>query len=287
MRIARNESELSDSLGGVFVPTMGALHEGHAALIRAAATAARRTGHPGGPRPVVVSIFVNPTQFNDPADFERYPRPLERDAAVCESAGATLVFAPSVEAIYPRDAQGRELAPKPSEHELPGVAREPGLEDAHRPGHFAGVYQVVKRLFQLVRPMAAMFGEKDWQQFQLVRALVRREAMPIEIIARPTVREPDGLAMSSRNVHLSAEDRGRAGALWRAIRAAQSCAAPAAAERAGLEALRGAGIEPEYFAVRDAETLMPADDRSRPQRVLVAAKVGSTRLIDNAPWGRG
>lgn len=273
--------EREAGLGGVFVPTMGALHEGHSALVRRAGAVA------GGGSPVVVSIFVNPTQFNESSDFAAYPRTLERDAALAAAAGATHIFAPEVSVIYPRDSQGRELFPKPAESELPEVARGPGLEDAARPGHFAGVYQVVKRLFELVRPRGAVFGEKDWQQLQLVRALVTREGMPIEIVAHETIREPDGLAMSSRNARLNAEERARAAGMWRAIEAARRAAPDApAAERAAAEALARANIAVEYAAVREGATLKPLS-RAAPiagARVLLAGRLGATRLIDNASW---
>lgn len=286
MHLLRDIPALAPFRAGVFVPTMGALHEGHLALIRAAAERARaERDRAGRACPVIVSIFVNPTQFNDPRDYARYPRTLERDAAACEQAGADALFAPSAAAIYARDESGRVLAPKPREEDLPEVARLPRLEDARRPGHFAGVYQVVKRLFELVRPAAAVFGEKDWQQLQLVRALVARERMPIEIVGRPTVREADGLAMSSRNTQLDPAARRQAAMLWRALEAARARRDPGEAERAGARTLLEAPIEPEYLAVRDAETLGPPDARSlRPARVLVAARVGGVRLIDNAPW---
>ncbi|HVZ93566.1 MAG TPA: pantoate--beta-alanine ligase [Phycisphaerales bacterium] len=290
MEIVRDIAGLGPYAGNVFVPTMGALHDGHAALIRAAAKAAAdetRRGREIAARPVVVSVFVNPTQFNDRSDFDRYPRTLERDAAIAEEAGADVVFAPGVDLIYARDGDGKELAPAVRDEQLPEVARLPRLEDAHRPGHFAGVYQVVKRLFELVRPAAAIFGEKDWQQLQLIRALVAREKMPIEIIPHATIREPDGLAMSSRNARLSADERARAVSLWRAILASQRHRTSQEAEAAGASVLRAAGVEPEYISIRDTETLLPIIDaglRGRQGRVLVAANVGTTRLIDNAAW---
>jgi pantoate--beta-alanine ligase len=276
MRIVYDTAGLAPFAGCVFVPTMGALHEGHFTLVREAAklasTLPART-------PVVVSVFVNPTQFNDPGDLDRYPRTLEADARGCAAAGADAVFAPPVDVIYPPG----EPAPAPS---LPDVATRPGLEDARRPGHFAGVCQVVSRLFALVRPSAALFGEKDWQQLQVITAMVREGALPVRIIPVPTVREPDGLAMSSRNVFLTPAERPRAAALWKALRAAGAQPTPAAAETAMAATLTAAGLEIEYAVVRDAATLLPVTSASpaAPARALIAVRLGAVRLIDNAPW---
>ncbi len=277
MQVITNVEGLAPFHGGLFVPTMGALHEGHYTLVRAAAQ--RRAAMSGNAR-VIVSIFVNPTQFNDPKDLARYPRTLNTDAAGCERAGADVVFAPLPEVIYP---PGNPV-PVP---ELPDVAFHPRLEDAHRPGHFAGVCQVVKRLFDLVRPSAAFFGEKDWQQLRVIAAMTIREHLNIEIVPVATVRESDGLAMSSRNAFLSPDDRARATALSQALRVAQDCSTSKQAESAMLEVLRSRGITPEYAVVRDAATLMPlAENRPRtaPARALIAAPVGRIRLIDNLPW---
>jgi len=254
------------------VPTMGALHEGHLALIRRAS---------GAPGPCVVSIFVNPTQFNDAADFESYPRDFDRDVEGAAGAGAEAIFAPEVEAMYPPG----DPPPVPP---LPLVATEPGLEDAFRPGHFAGVCQVVLRLFRLVRPGSAIFGEKDWQQLQVVRAMVREQGLPIRILAGPTIREVDGLALSSRNQHLQGRDRERAASLSRALREGGAAADPAEGEGIMRGVLGEAGVEPEYAAIRDARTLLAAREAG-PEglRALVAARVGRTRLIDNGPWPGG
>ncbi len=266
----------------MLVPTMGALHEGHASLIRLGVGLARARGLPGG---CVVSIFVNPTQFNDRADFTRYPRTLDDDAALCDRAGAAAVFAPTEARVYP-DAAAAPVPP------LPPVATEPGLEDAHRPGHFAGVCQVVHRLFALVRPALAVFGEKDWQQLQVVRAMVAHAARhdpkdpagSVEIVPAPTVREAGGLAMSSRNRFLSDDQRTRGLAISRALAAAGGSRTPAEAERAARDVLARARIEADYAVVRDAETLSgPPRDR-RPGRCLIAVRVGSVRLIDNMAW---
>jgi len=257
---------------------MGALHEGHAALIRLGAAVARERGWPGG---CVVTNFVNPTQFNDQADFERYPRTVEADRVVCDRAGAEAVIVPALSTVYP-DGAGAGVP------ELPTVATEPGLEDAQRPGHFAGVCQVVHRLFEIVRPDAALFGEKDWQQIQVVREMTRRLALGVEIIAGPTVREADGLAMSSRNRFLNAAERKRATALWIALGAAGTERDPDGAERAMRRVLAAESIVPDYAVVRDATSLARnrSDNRrsSVPMRALIAARVGTVRLLDNAAW---
>jgi pantoate--beta-alanine ligase len=282
------------TVGSVLVPTMGALHDGHATLVRAGARE-RDASHPG--RLVVVSVFVNPTQFNDRSDLARYPRTLDADVALCREAGADAVFAPDEATIYPPDGTVR-VPP------LPAVATRPGLEDAFRPGHFAGVCQVVARLFDLVRPGAAMFGEKDWQQLQVVRAMVASDAgtggiggvgAPVvrpRIVGVPTVREPDGLAMSSRNVFLSGPERTAATAISRALREAGGLESVADAEQRMRSVLDAAGLRTEYAAVRLAETLMPVSGlagtaETMPMRALIAARLGAVRLIDNARWPGG
>ncbi|MBL8747189.1 MAG: pantoate--beta-alanine ligase [Phycisphaerae bacterium] len=269
MRVVEDAGGLESTWGGVFVPTMGALHAGHAALIE------RARGLAGG-RAVVVSVFVNPTQFNERSDFERYPRSLESDVAACERAGADVVFAPSVEVMYPAGVKVDSPA-------LPAVATQPGLEDAHRPGHFAGVCQVCRRLFELVRPSRAVFGEKDWQQLAVVRAMVASLGLALEIVGHPTVREADGLAMSSRNALLAPNHRRRAAALHRALTEAAEHSDANEAEAAGRRVLLANRIVPEYFVVRDAATL--GDVRAgAAARALVAARVGGVRLIDNECW---
>lgn len=261
----------------VLVPTMGALHAGHAALIRQGAELARSRGFPGG---CVVSVFVNPTQFNEASDFQRYPRTLEADAAISRDAGASCVLAPAVDDVYPPGA----MVPPPA---LPEVATRPGLEDRQRPGHFAGVCQVVRRLFEMTRPHAAVFGEKDWQQLRVVASMTRALELRVEIVAGVTVRENDGLAMSSRNRFLSEGDRRRALALYRALIACQSAPSPADAEVVMHDVLRAEGIEAEYGVVRDAESLgQPSHAGGDACRALIAARVGNVRLIDNASWGR-
>ncbi|MBK7405296.1 MAG: pantoate--beta-alanine ligase [Phycisphaerales bacterium] len=272
MVIARTRSELdaAGAMGSVLVPTMGALHEGHAALFRLAREHAGPTGR------VSVSIFVNPTQFNEAADFDRYPRTLDADCEICERLGVDVVFSPPPGVMYP---EGEEVPVGP----LPAVATEPGLEDARRPGHFAGVCQVVRRLFALARPRAAVFGEKDWQQLQVVRAMVRREGLGVEIVAGPTVREADGLAMSSRNRLLEPRCRAAVVSVPRALDAARGESDVARAEEAMRRGLAEAGLGLEYAVIRDAETLLGAAP-GRAGRALIAARCGAVRVIDNAPW---
>lgn len=269
MRVVSTEKELGVASGRVFVPTMGALHDGHASLIRRAAAVARDRGGE-----VVVSIFVNPTQFNESEDFARYPRTLEADVSLCEAAGADVVFAPEVGEVYPA---GRTIRVP----DLPRVATVPGLEDAKRPGHFAGVCQVVRRLFDMVKPSTAVFGEKDWQQLQVVRAMVEGEGLGIEIVGGSTVRGPDGLAMSSRNRFLSEDDRARALTISRVLHASGRFGEVRAYEAWMEGELLNAGLTPEYAVVRDAVTL--EGPGSGAMRALIAARVGSVRLIDNAP----
>lgn len=252
-----------------FVPTMGALHEGHLSLARLARERAER---------VVASIFVNPTQFGSAADLAAYPRTPARDAELLAEAGCDLLFQPAVEVIYPPGcATLVEVCGPPAE----------GLEGAFRPGHFRGVATVVTILFGLVQPDVAVFGEKDAQQLALVRRLVRDLGLPIEIVAGPTVREPDGLAMSSRNVRLSADERRAAAVLYRALTAAR--AAIEAGERRGDEVRRVmqsvlAGeplAQVEYAEAVDAETFQPLAMLAGSVVLPLAVRIGSTRLIDN------
>ena len=279
MKVIHDVAGLAPFHGGILVPTMGALHEGHFTLVREAAQRSLVDGS-GRKSPVIVSVFVNPTQFNDPKDLERYPRTLDTDAKGCAAAGADVVFAPAANVVYP---PGENVPPPP----LPAVATEPKLEDAHRPGHFAGVCQVVKRLFEMVRPSAALFGEKDWQQLQVIAAMTREARMEIAIVPIPTVREESGLAMSSRNVFLTADDRVRARAISRALCEGCGEKTPTAAERVMREMLRAHAIEPEYAVVRDAESLRPiSGEFSGSKRALIAARVGPVRLIDNCAWPR-
>lgn len=249
---------------------MGALHEGHLGLFRLA----RREAGPLGC--VSVSVFINPTQFNEMTDFETYPRDLDRDLEFCEAEGVDVVFAPPREVVYPSpDAVPVGV--------LPSVATDPGLEDAFRPGHFAGVCQVVRRLFELVLPEAAVFGEKDWQQTRVITAMAESEALGVRIVAGETAREPDGLAMSSRNRRLSGAERAAAAAIPRALCEACATKSPAEAEQLMGQILEHGGLRTEYACIRDAETLLePCEGRRA--RALIAARAGSVRLIDNAPW---
>jgi pantoate--beta-alanine ligase len=248
------------------VPTMGALHEGHRALVRAAR---ERAGS------VVVSVFVNPTQFGPGEDYDRYPRTWDADLAALAEEGADVVFHPDVEEVYPPGSVGVTVEPGP----LGGV-----LEGAVRPGHFAGVLTVVAKLFGLVRPDIALFGEKDYQQLTLVRAMARELALGVEVVGVPTVREDDGMALSSRNRFLSREQRVTAAALSAALRAGAAAGpdggdAVLAAARAVLA--EAPSLVPDYLQLTDPD-LGPAP-AAGPARLLVAARAGSTRLIDNIP----
>lgn len=248
----------------VLVPTMGALHEGHRALVRAARCR-------GGS--VVVSVFVNPTQFGPGEDFERYPRSWDDDLTALGEEGADLVFHPGAEDVYPPGSLGVGVHPGP----VGSV-----LEGAVRPGHFAGVLTVVAKLFGLLRPDVAVFGEKDYQQLTLIKAMARELALSVEVVGVPTVREDDGLALSSRNRYLSTEERTTAGALSAALRAGAAAGprgadAVLAAARAGLAA--APGLVPDYLELTDPDLgPVPATGAAR---LLVAARVGTTRLIDN------
>lgn len=248
-----------------FVPTMGALHAGHLALVDRAAAECDD---------VAVSIFVNPTQFGPDEDFDRYPRTLAADMTALAGRRVRWVLAPPVESIYPPGSATRI--------EVAGPAL--GFEGALRPGHFSGVATVVHRLFQAVPADAAYFGAKDWQQTLVVKRMVRDLDVPIEIVVCPTVREPDGLAMSSRNAYLSPGDRLRAAALSESLNLAATAWAlgePASAIAATMRSrLEAAGVAVDYAAVVDADSLGAAAD-SRPAVALVAGRLGTTRLIDN------
>jgi len=259
--------ELARPLG--VVPTMGYLHEGHVSLIRRARAECAAT---------IVTLFVNPAQFGPNEDMARYPRDFERDRALCRAESVDVLFAPGDEEVYRPGFATRV--------DVEGLSGR--WEGEHRPGHFAGVATVVAKLFLMTGADRAYFGEKDYQQLQVVRRLARDLDIPIEVVGCPTVREADGLALSSRNVYLTSEQRPRAGALSRGLRAAQ--AAHAAGERSGerLEALilgelRQAGLSVDYAAVVDADTLEPLARVEVTARALVAARLGTVRLIDNAP----
>lgn len=253
------------------VMTMGALHDGHASLIREARTLVGEAGT------VVVTVFVNPTQFGAGEDFERYPRTLETDVTVADAAGADIVFAPDAEAVY---GPTRGFADS-------SVTIDPGplgdiLEGAARPGHFRGVLTVVAKLLGMTRPDVALYGEKDYQQLVLIRRMVDDLSMPVEVVGVPTVRDADGLAMSSRNRYLSADQRALASAIPRALDAVEHCLSDGvdAAVAQGIDVLRGTpGVDVDYLTVTGKD-LGPVPVTG-PARALVAARVGATRLIDN------
>jgi pantoate--beta-alanine ligase len=252
------------------VPTMGYLHEGHLSLIRAARAECDL---------VVMSLFVNPTQFGPDDDLDRYPRDEERDLRLAAEAGADLVFAPPVGEVYAADASTAVEVTGPLTDVLDGDCERRG------PEHFRGVTTVVAKLFNLVGPDVAYFGQKDAQQAVVIRRMARDLDFPVRIEVMPIVREADGLAMSSRNAYLEPADRARATALSRALAAADR-GARTASLAAGLEAARtelaAAGVKPEYLEARDAETLEPVESLGeRPVLVAVAARVGAARLIDN------
>lgn len=271
MDVIRSAAELRARLqrepNNVFVPTMGNLHDGHIQLINLAKPRAACT---------VVSIFVNRLQFGPREDFDRYPRTLEADCARLEQAGVDVVFAPEEKEIYP-EPQTFLVEPSDLQHILEG---------AHRPGHFRGVATVVLKLFNLVMPRSAIFGKKDYQQYIVLRDMVRQFALPIEIIPAETVRAPDGLALSSRNAYLSPEERREAPRLYRVLSRARELIAGGARDfqRIELEAmseLANNGWKPDYVAVRRQADLQPPREDDCELVVLAAARLGRTRLIDN------
>jgi pantoate--beta-alanine ligase len=252
-----------------FVPTMGNLHAGHVSLIEAA----RRHGDR-----FVASIFVNPMQFGPNEDFAHYPRTPAQDARMLADAGCDLMFMPDVAEIYPN---GSERATRV---EVPGLSSI--LDGEFRPGHFEGVATVVAKLFHIVEPDVAVFGEKDFQQLTIIRRMVADLCLAVTIVAAPTVREPDGLAMSSRNQYLTDEERRKAPIIHQLLQAAVGRLRTgekdfAAIERTGVEALDRAGLRPDYFAVRRADDLTPPDTDTPHLVVLTAARLGRARLIDN------
>ena len=250
------------------VPTMGALHAGHLALID---LARRRAPH------VAVSIFVNPTQFGHNEDFNRYPRPLEDDLLKCQTNGVDFVFAPPVEVMYPPGAVDCVV-------DLPVLSTV--LEGKHRPGHFKGVCQVVAKLFNIIRPDVAVVGQKDYQQLRILQAMVEALDFNIEIVPCPTVRDLDGLAMSSRNAYLTPEEREKSLALSRALAAAQQEFANGVRQANRLlttvqKTILEKHLLIDYVAAVDAKTLKHADMITGPTVIAVAVRVGKTRLIDN------
>ena len=278
LTLAHTREELADALSTAagrigFVPTMGALHAGHAALLRTAREAV------GSDALVVVSIFVNPMQFGPGEDLDRYPRTLEQDLEVCADAGVDLVFVPAVDTVYPDGEPLVTVDPGP-------LARM--LEGASRPTHFHGVLTVVAKLLGLVRPDVAVFGEKDYQQLALVRRMVSDLCLGVDVVGTPTVREPDGLALSSRNAYLDPAARRSALALSAALLAARDAAGRGADQAlAEARAVLGAasGVDLDYLELT-APNLGPAPATGE-ARLLVAARVGSTRLIDNVALNLG
>jgi pantoate--beta-alanine ligase len=267
LRAALRDARRAERTIGL-VPTMGALHAGHLSLVRAA-----RAENDV----VVVSLFVNPTQFNEAADLDAYPRDEARDAAAAAAEGADLLFAPSADEVYPPGFATTVHVAGLTEH----------LEGEHRGvAHFEGVATVVCKLLNMAQPDVAYFGQKDAQQAAVIRRLVRDLDIPVRIAVQPTVREPDGLALSSRNVHLKGADRERALALRRALDAAAETVAagerdPHAVERAGRAAMARLGVEAEYVALVRPDDLRPVERIDGDVLVAVAARVGPTRLIDN------
>lgn len=257
------------------VATMGALHKGHLSLISQAQKKADK---------VVCSIFVNPTQFTDPKDLERYPRPLEHDLGMLREAGCDIVFMPSVQEMYP----------KPEHWHIDLGPAESVLEGEFRKGHYQGVTQIVKKLFDAVQPNLAFFGQKDYQQVLMIENMVSFFHLPVQIITCPIIRETDGLAMSSRNIHLTAADRKNALVLYRSLQYVSEYFAQhfndhydesklAILETAARQMIAGTpGVELDYFVIADPVTLMPPADHSGKGLIaLAAARVGQTRLIDN------
>jgi len=276
MQIVRGSTALHALVGDLLgekrriglVPTLGNLHAGHHSLV---ALARRRADV------VVASVFVNPTQFGPNEDFSRYPRTPDADAAGLEASGCDVLFLPTVEDMYP---YGIEHSVRVSVPELPDI-----LEGAIRPGHFDGVATVVSKLFNLVRPHVAVFGQKDYQQLLVIRRLTRDLGYPIDIVAAPIVREANGLAMSSRNQYLSPEQRDQASAIHATLRRmadeVRSGRAVGEIEAEALAHLRQAGFVPDYAVVRRAEDLREPAASDRDRVALIAARLGSTRLIDN------
>ena len=260
-------SALTGKIG--LVPTMGYLHEGHLSLVRRSTEENDHT---------IVSIFVNPTQFGPNEDFERYPRDEKRDLKLLGKANVDIVFMPTEDEMYPAGFNDWI--------EVEGSVAE-RLEGAHRPGHFLGVTTIVARLFRVIRPDRAYFGQKDAQQLRVIRQMAHGLSLPVEVIGMPIVREPDGLAMSSRNVYLSPEERQAALVLSRSLRHAQNLVASGQRDARRIkgeveEMIRGRPlIEVDYVSVADDETLEEIETLDRPALVLLAARVGKTRLIDN------
>jgi pantoate--beta-alanine ligase len=275
LKIFTTKNEVQAYLAGLkangrsvgYVATMGALHNGHLSLLEAAKQQCSVT---------ICSIFVNPTQFNDPADLERYPRPIEADTAKLEQAGCDILFNPPVSEMY-AGHENWHLDIGPLEHLLEGE---------FRPGHYQGVTQVVYKLFDIIKPDVAFFGQKDYQQVMVIRKMVEILALPVQVVMCPIERESDGLAMSSRNVHLTPADREHSLVLSQALRQAKEYFdGGKAIDQIEANATAMISHEPdtqlEYFVLADGDTLLPATPESRSIVALLAARVGNTRLIDN------
>ncbi len=274
MKIIDNVTELQQAIGQCggervgFVPTMGAIHQGHLSLMRRARAECDV---------VVVSIFVNPTQFNDPNDLKNYPRQESQDCALVESVGVDIVFLPSVAEIYP----------EPDNRQFTFGGVESRMEGASRPGHFNGVAQVVSRLFDIVKPTVAYFGQKDFQQVAVIRAMVRDLAIPVEIVEVATVREADGLALSSRNVLLTKEHRAVSPDIYAALKAAQSGVGTKGTSEVIEQVIKDVEqsglLKVLYFEVSDAATLNPIGDWAESDNIqgCIAVQAGAVRLIDN------
>lgn len=273
-RLARRWQREGVRIG--FVPTMGYLHEGHLSLVRVARRAVGRSGR------VVVSIYVNPTQFGPGEDLERYPRDLPRDLRLCREAGVDVVFAPDDARMYPGRSEGRYSTYVVEEQ----LSRT--MEGAARPGHFRGVTTVVAKLFHLVLPDVAVFGAKDWQQAAVIRRMVRDLNFPVRILVAPTVREPDGLAMSSRNAYLNPDERRQATVLFEAIQLVRQKvrAGPKPAHQLKREVARLVASRPrarlDYVEFFDSDTLEPVRQVRPGTHMALAVFLGTTRLIDNA-----
>jgi pantoate--beta-alanine ligase len=276
MRIVQSIEELRAQVNAwrragervALVPTMGNLHAGHVDLVD------RARGHADH---VVVSVFVNPLQFGQNEDFDRYPRSPEEDAGKLLAAGTDVLFMPTVTEVYPQGLAAQTRI------EVPGVSDI--LCGAFRPGHFSGVVTVVNMLFNMVQPDVALFGEKDYQQLHVIRCMVRDLHLPVQVVGVPTVRDADGLALSSRNQYLNAEERQRAPVLYRTLQAAAAQLQSGerdleALKRQGGEALRAAGFRPDYYEILRPD-LRPPEPADRALVILVAAWLGNARLLDN------
>lgn len=274
--IIKDPSRLKKHLSGLvsanksvgFVPTMGALHSGHLTLVDQCRQQSDIC---------VCSIFINPTQFNDPGDFQKYPRIMEKDVEALESRGVDILFIPEVEGLYPGGVENLETYPLGKLEQV--------FEGRYRPGHFQGVCQVMSRLLNIVQPNHLFMGQKDYQQCMVVRELLRVKKIPVEFHAVPTVREENGLAMSSRNLRLSMTDRNKAGLIYSALQQiAEAAGSPQMQETIDYQhkVLENAGFRVDYLAIADAATLQtPPPSDSRPLVVLAAAYMGEVRLIDN------